>query len=84
MLAKACAYSTLFLSHVPCDVIGEVLLTCISFFDCLLWVVVDCVGVRPGRDGWMQSFLLLNSLRSCVAVLSCLLLSGIRNWCHPV
>jgi hypothetical protein len=39
---------------------------------------VDSVGVRPCRNVWLQSFLLL--LRSfCVAVLSILLLSGICN-----
>jgi hypothetical protein len=42
------------------------------------------VGVSPCRNVWMQSFLLLlrSCLSSCVAVLSNLLLSGVRNWCQ--
>jgi hypothetical protein len=43
---------------------------------------VDSVGVRPCRNVWMQSFLLLRScLSSCVAVLSNCLLSGACNRC---
>jgi hypothetical protein len=47
---------------------------------------VDSVGVRPCRNVWIQSFLLLlrSCLSSCVAVLSNLLLSSIRNQCQPL
>jgi hypothetical protein len=47
---------------------------------------VDSVGVRPCRNVWMQSFLSLlrSCLSSCVAVLSNLLLSGVRNRCQPL
>jgi hypothetical protein len=47
---------------------------------------VDSVGVRPCRNVWMQSFLLLlrGCLSSCVAMLSNLLLSGVRNRCQPL
>jgi hypothetical protein len=42
---------------------------------------VDSVDVRPCSNIWMQAFLLLLSscLGSCVAVLSNLLLLGVRN-----
>jgi hypothetical protein len=40
---------------------------------------VDSVGVRPCRNVWMQSFLLLSSSSSFVAVLINLLLLGIYN-----
>jgi hypothetical protein len=44
------------------------------------------VAVRPCRNVWMQSFLLLlrSCLSSCVAVLSNLLLSGVRNRFQPL
>jgi hypothetical protein len=49
---------------------------------------VDSVGVRPCRNVWMQSFffflLLRSCLSSCVAVLSNLLLSGVRNRCQSL
>jgi hypothetical protein len=42
---------------------------------------VDSIEVRSCRNVWMLSFLLLlrSCLSSCVAVLSNLLLSGVRN-----
>jgi hypothetical protein len=42
---------------------------------------VDSFGVAPCRNVWMQSFLLSlwSSLTSCVAVLSNLLLSGVKH-----
>jgi hypothetical protein len=47
---------------------------------------VDSVGVRPCRNVWMQSFLLLlrSCLSFCVAVLSHLLLSVVRNRCQSL
>jgi hypothetical protein len=47
---------------------------------------VDSVGVRTGRNVWMQSFLLLlrSCLSSCAAALSNILLSGVRSQCQPL
>jgi hypothetical protein len=46
---------------------------------------VDSVGVRPCKNVWMQSFLLLRGcFSSGVATLINRLLSGVRNACQPL
>jgi hypothetical protein len=78
-----------FFTLLPCDVlsVGEGFLICFIFLVAFHreWSV-DSVGVRPCRNVWMQSFLLLlrSCLSSCVAVLSNLLLSVVRNQCQPL